>query len=392
MANMTTRGEDPYKKNRVLLYFKDRSLEKEFRESYLEHTMENTKRALLVGFILYLSSAFLDFPFYHTIRPITMIVIYFIITPMGIVVAFLARHPFFKRIMVPTISIASGAAGLGIIIMMGLARPPINYFTHTSLILIILSIYSVIRIFFVYATFTSILLIVIYEIVALWINPLPFPILMASNFSLISAFILSMLGGYIIEAYARQNFVQLKIIQNDMIELHHLNKELERLATIDPLTKLYNRRFMETKMEEAIALFKRKGIPISFLFLDLDNFKAINDLYGHRFGDGVLQNVARIIRKSLRREDIAFRYGGDEFCILFVNALSQEALKVGRRLLKKIERFAKNNDLNFGISGGCIQLTKDLCSPDDIIKEADKVLYQAKRLGKGKILNIEEVQ
>ncbi len=381
--------KDLYRYNKWCLCFKNKKLETEFRATYLHSNLETTKKALGIAFLIYILSSFLDIPFYHTIRPITFLVIYVIILPIAIVVYLLSHYPIFKKRIIPITTTVTAIGGIGTLIMVGLSRPPVSYFAHAGLILIFLSLYSVIRILFIYATLTCIFLVCSYEVVFLFIKPIPYPVFVCTNFFLLSAFILSMIGGYIIESYARQNFIQLKIIQEDSVKLHELNRELKRLATIDPLTKLYNRNFMENKIEEAISLFKRKQLPISFLFLDLDNFKEINDTYGHSFGDKVLAEVARIIRLSLRKEDLAFRYGGDEFCILFINADLNDAARVGWRLLEKIKKFALDNNLNFGISGGCIQIGPGMSSADDIIKGADKVLYRAKQQGKGRIFKEE---
>ncbi len=374
-----------YQYSKWCLCFKDRELEKEFRLSYIHSTVETTKKAMAIAFFIYIISSFLDIPFYHTIRPVTFIVIYTIIVPISIVVYILSRYPIFKRQIIGITTAVIIIGGIGILIMVGMADPPINYFAHSAFIILFMCVYSITRILFIYATITCIFLIVCYECVFLYLKPIPLSIIIPSNFFMLSAFILSMIGGYIIEMYARKNFIQLKIIQNDAIKLNKLNKELKKLATIDPLTKLYNRSFMENKIEEAISLFKRKDMPISFLFLDVDNFKKINDTYGHSFGDKVLKQVAQLIRNSLRKEDLAFRYGGDEFCVLFINTGLEEAVRVGQRLLEKIKKYAREKRLDIGISGGCIQITTTLSTPDDIIKKADKVLYKAKHEGKGRI-------
>lgn len=117
--------------------------------------------------------------------------------------------------------------------------------------------------------------------------------------------------------------------------------------------------------------------------MDLDNFKNVNDTYGHKKGDLVLKETAKIIMENIRENDIASRYGGEEFLIIF-NADIDAAFQIAERIRKRIEEeILARTDVYITISGGVVELTKE---KQDVIREADQLLYKAKRTGKNKMV------
>lgn len=163
--------------------------------------------------------------------------------------------------------------------------------------------------------------------------------------------------------------------------------KLQNLADIDPLTRLKNRRSFSQQFQMAIANAKRKSEKLSLLFIDIDNFKDINDMQGHHSGDLVLQNFAAILRSSIRETDICARLGGEEFVIAFVQSDASSALIVANALR---ERVAHDETLHsiakraVTFSGGIIDvdLNEDI---DQLIKKADAAMYSAKNEGKNRI-------
>ncbi len=114
-------------------------------------------------------------------------------------------------------------------------------------------------------------------------------------------------------------------------------QELKRIATVDGLTGLYNRRYYDEQIIKEIAKVKRKGPPVSLLMFDLDRFKTTNDTYGHAAGDEVLKVFAQIIKSTCRQEDIPCRYGGEEFILILPNTTSEQAVTVAERIRAKLE-------------------------------------------------------
>ena len=160
-------------------------------------------------------------------------------------------------------------------------------------------------------------------------------------------------------------------------------EKLMYLATRDPLTRLFNRREMEDMLTREFSRSTRYGTHLALLFIDCDDFKMVNDSYGHNCGDSLLQYVADQIMKIIRRDDVAFRFAGDEFVIILPNQTSKEALKVSERL----QSFFQQHSMKFGensipvsISSG-IASTEDpeVKSPDTLLNKADERLYEAKK-------------
>lgn len=174
------------------------------------------------------------------------------------------------------------------------------------------------------------------------------------------------------------------ILFYDISERKKKEEELYRLATTDLLTGLYNRRFMQDQLMQAKHMEERHSLPFSLLLLDVDNFKKLNDTYGHEMGDKVLKAVAEDIRKNLRKTDIPSRWGGEEFLILLENADLQEAVSVAERIRKEVESTPLEGHIKVTVSIGVASYSKDE-DINSLIKRADEALYRAKASGKNRV-------
>jgi diguanylate cyclase (GGDEF)-like protein len=160
-------------------------------------------------------------------------------------------------------------------------------------------------------------------------------------------------------------------------------------ADFDGLTKLYNRRHFDTRLLEENTRHRRYGHSLCLLIADIDNFKKINDTYGHLAGDAVLRDLGRILEQSLRTSDYIARFGGEEFAVLLPCTSISHATTLAERIRAQIQEHAFATDkgiLNTTASIGvaCIDLSKDE-SPVEIIRRADAALYRAKREGKNQV-------
>ncbi len=167
--------------------------------------------------------------------------------------------------------------------------------------------------------------------------------------------------------------------------------KFEQLAITDPLTGLYNRRFLETRLQEEFSRSERQHLQFCILMADLDNFKIYNDLCGHIAGDKTLTRVAELMRRAAREMDIVARYGGEEFCIILPATGKRESVLVGERLRRAIEAdfFPGENHLPLGrltTSIGIAAYPTDGNQITDIIHAADVALYQAKTLGRNRLV------
>ena len=165
-------------------------------------------------------------------------------------------------------------------------------------------------------------------------------------------------------------------------------KELEEQTSTDCLTGLNNRRNMEKIITREISRARRNGGKLSILLLDFDHFKCVNDRYGHLVGDSALQELAKLILREIRNIDIAFRYGGEEFLIVFPDTNAIEAKTIAERLRKSTEKHAfagAGENFNCTISGGIAEIILPDESQKSLIDRADKALYQSKQYGRNMI-------
>ncbi|MDB1109164.1 sensor domain-containing diguanylate cyclase [Pseudomonas extremaustralis] len=175
----------------------------------------------------------------------------------------------------------------------------------------------------------------------------------------------------------------------DITEKKQLELELHRLATTDVLTQTSNRRHFFECANQAFDTACAQGAPLAFLLLDIDDFKEVNDSYGHLEGDQVLRRIAESGRGILRRGDLFGRIGGEEFAVVLPGCVPEMALLVAERLGKEIQNLSFNYEGQaFGvtISQGLANLTEQDTTLDSLFARADTAMYEAKRLGKNRVL------
>lgn len=172
-----------------------------------------------------------------------------------------------------------------------------------------------------------------------------------------------------------------------ILEKVRLYEKAEYLAVTDALTGLYNLRHFYDTFTLETARARRYGTPFSISIFDIDDFKYINDTYGHQAGDEVLRGVANAMKHVSRESDIVARYGGEEFIIILTNTEKEEALKQATRIKDavEIERYLQNKYIRISISGGIASFPEDGTDEKRLLYAADMALYEAKRLGKKQI-------
>jgi len=166
--------------------------------------------------------------------------------------------------------------------------------------------------------------------------------------------------------------------------------EFQLMSITDSLTALPNRRYLEERLAEELNRSKRYDYPMSFLMIDIDDFKAYNDKNGHQAGDLALQITAHCLKGALRAVDVASRYGGEEFCILLPQTAVTEAGVIADRIRHRVSTttFPHGKSQPLGrvtISVGVSTCTKNIDTPENIIAAADRALYQAKSKGKDRV-------
>ncbi|MDM5225163.1 diguanylate cyclase [Cytobacillus sp. NJ13] len=173
------------------------------------------------------------------------------------------------------------------------------------------------------------------------------------------------------------------------IERHLANKKLfDQSAMIDELTRVYNRRFFDDSLVVFMNELSRNHRPFSLAILDLDFFKKINDTYGHPAGDLVLAEFAKYLKENVRQTDYVFRYGGEEFVILFSGASEAESKIALEKILKGFseKRFEQGgNSFSVTFSAGVIMVDKPGIEKETIVRAADQALYEAKQKGRARV-------
>ncbi len=196
--------------------------------------------------------------------------------------------------------------------------------------------------------------------------------------------------------------------KNSIEKLELLNKELEKKviertkklkdtqkklieqANRDPMTNLYNRRYFNEIIKSLLLIAKRTSQLFSLIIIDIDDFKNVNDTYGHSVGDRVINDLADIFRNTVRNSDISVRFGGEEFVIILPNTHLKEAEIIAKKLKDIVENntiiLKDGSRIKFTISLGVSQIQQDDESVETVLHKADEALYQAKNSGKNTIV------
>lgn len=175
-----------------------------------------------------------------------------------------------------------------------------------------------------------------------------------------------------------------------IVEKIELFDETRRLSITDSLTGLYNSRYFYQELDKEIARSSRYKLSFSLAIFDIDDFKIINDTYGHQTGDEILIHIASVLRLESRETDIVARYGGEEFVIIFPNTSKKEALAVSERILHNLNmNLAQTCDgqiIQITMSGGISAYPSDASTPHDLLHLSDMAMYKAKAAGKKQIV------
>lgn len=171
-----------------------------------------------------------------------------------------------------------------------------------------------------------------------------------------------------------------KYANNMEAKVKERTQQLENLSRTDPLTGLLNVRHLNEITTRILRAAQRRLEAVSICYIDIDNFKTINDTLGHQTGDDVLQKTAKVIEQSSRGEDCCFRYGGDEFCVILPNC---NAVEVENEFIKRLEKKLKQQQLHISLSYGIVDTgPQNYIDASEMINLADKKMYQHKRAQK----------
>jgi diguanylate cyclase (GGDEF)-like protein len=171
------------------------------------------------------------------------------------------------------------------------------------------------------------------------------------------------------------------------------SEDLNRFAITDGLTGLYNHRYLHERLDQEIERSDRYQEPLTAVILDIDDFKKVNDLYGHPFGDRVLAGIAQVILQTVRRTDLAGRYGGEEFFVIMPRTNAEQALPIAQRIVSAIGDHtfvfkgivAVRTTVSVGLAT-YPSLDDGIKNKSSLLSATDQSLYKAKRTGKNKVV------
>jgi diguanylate cyclase (GGDEF)-like protein len=169
----------------------------------------------------------------------------------------------------------------------------------------------------------------------------------------------------------------------------NLQNKLENQSVRDGLTGLFNRHFMQISLDRELSRAARRNQSLAVLMLDVDHFKRFNDTYGHAAGDEALKGITDVLKSSIRAEDIACRYGGEEFTLLLADTTTEAAFERSERILGAVSSLTVQHSgrtyREFTISIGVAMYPHDGDTLDELLRKADEALYRSKRQGRNQV-------
>lgn len=174
------------------------------------------------------------------------------------------------------------------------------------------------------------------------------------------------------------------ICANSIQNAHYLER-VKQLAYLDGLTGIFNRRFFELRISEELERARRYGTGMAVVMIDIDQFKKLNDEFGHLLGDEVLRQVSSLFHQQLRKIDVVCRYGGEEFAILLSQTTAEQAVAVAEKLRRSVENWQfPGVPRTVTISAGVASYPAHGKTRDELVQAADNGLYSAKQSGRNR--------
>ncbi len=377
-----------------LLRFSDPRLEQAYQEDYLNKSVDRFRLGIVLGAVLYGAFGLLDGQLIPEIRNVAWFIRFGVVIPLIIVISAASYVQSLRKYLVAMVIAASYIGGIGINAMVALADAPGNYLYYAGLLLTVTFCFAFLQLPFRPASVLCWVIFVLYEITAIWIGRFPAPIIINNTFFFVAFNITGMSASYSIERYKRSDFLQQRTIEEKterlreaLLEIEKKRMEAEETSRRDPLTNLFNRRHFFAIVEYEKNKDRRFGRGLAVMLLDVDNFKSINDTYGHLVGDKVLQTIAGQIQTYIRQADVACRYGGDEFAGLFPETSLDEAYDIARRLCEKLQLVRVDTgkeEIRVTVSVG-VSVMDEQGNINLLMERADKALYQAKGSGRNQV-------
>lgn len=360
--------------NRFTLRFADRALEAAYQQYHVQGVLQVTRFGLLLAASLYVFYGVLDL--WNTPEQLQYLwPLRFSMFAILAGVFALSWKPFFIRHHQRIVTIIAIVTGLNVCaILVALPLPMMNH-QNAALLLVIIGSFTLLGVQFVFAVLVGVVLAGTYSLLELFVFGNNTPSMMVNLGYMASAVLLASLGAHAADTQRRTAYYS-------RLQVEREREESEHRSMHDPLTGLPNRRLLMEKLAHAVARNQRFGTMCAVLFIDVDNFKQVNDRHGHAFGDRYLQVVGTRMRDCLRATDTVARLGGDEFVVLLEDLHGPDDARLLRaRLIKcfvepcHVDGVSMRVDLSMGLA----LHPHDGSTPEALLEAADRGMYADKR-------------
>ena len=383
--------------HRITLAF-PRAQEREFRQVHFRDSIPVVRAVLPVSAAFYAIFGLLDLVQAPGQLGALWLIRFGVFVPLAIGLLLFTYARSFERWMQASMLLMVVVGGLGIVAMIAIIPPEAGHSDYAGLILVLIIGYTYSRLLYVPASAGGWLIVVAYQVAAVAMDT-PLKTLLANDFFFIGANLLGMLACRSVEQYARRNFLLVRMVRSEREQLDQINRalatanrELERLALVDGLTGIPNRRNLDQALGAEWARMRREGGPLTVVMCDIDRFKAYNDACGHLEGDDCLRKVARAVFDAARRPgDHAGRFGGEEFVVVLPGTDLEGGLAVGEALRKAVRDCAIPHPR--AVADGIVTISIGVASavpvpgmsPEAVVEAADRAMYVAKSEGRDRV-------
>lgn len=366
--------------NKWTLNFKNGQLEGYYRQYASPRARHQVRVALVIGVLMFVFHGLLDALIVHPDVPASFWYIRAGLIMVGFLMITISYHKKFVRIHQLAIGGAGLVAGFGMIAMLLPISPEVVGHYYAGLIMIIVWCHNFSGLRFINATLVGMLIFLAFTVIFIINRSLPLAAMVSYIFFMFAVNVFGMISSYMTEERQRALFLREKELDRERI-LH------KQRALHDPLTRLPNRRLLVDRIDQAINHASRNNELCAGLFLDLDNFKPINDTYGHAVGDLVLREIVKRLKRAVREADTLARLGGDEFFVLAKGLQNEDDAKIlAAKLQKQIEKPIFFSTLppitGLSVSIGICMFPYNDNNAQDVIHRADQAMYQVKHGGK----------
>ncbi len=383
--------------NRITLRFRG-ELEGAFQDDYQRKSIKQIRLTFVVGAIFYAAFGLLDALTVPAAAPAAAVLRFGIFMPVRLLVLVLSYMPWGKSHLEFLTTVWFVVAGLGILTMIAVLPQNTGRTYYAGLIMVLIASYTWLRVRLVWAASAGWLMVLGYQLVAIGMTDMSVDVIISNNFFLVGSNVLCMLACHSIERYARRDFLKArllfdeqKVVAKTNAKLASANEELEKLARVDGLTGIPNRREFDERLNAEWRRMGREGKPLALIMGDVDHFKQYNDTYGHQAGDECLVKVAGAIGSWARRPtDLAARYGGEEFALILADTDGKGAAFIAQSVCDSVRRLeiphcnssaSEHVTLSLGVA---VVLPGAERGHQSLIEMADNALYKAKESGRNR--------